>query len=98
MALSAQERRRNIALRRTLGSGEASCVAIAEARKGYVATADRQARTVGADLHLPVTGTIGILKAFCMDESMTPAEADQALREMIDNGFFPPVQRINDLL
>jgi predicted nucleic acid-binding protein len=85
-------------LLRTLGSGEASCIALARHRSGVVATDDRAARSCCADYDVPVTGTIGILIALCADRTVTPHEADAILARMVDTGFFSPVRRISDTI
>lgn len=85
-------------LLRTLGPGEASCVALARHRGGIVATDDRAARSSCAERGVAVTGTIGILKALCIDESITSEEADTVLSRMVEAGFYSPVRRISDLL
>lgn len=82
----------------TLGSGEASCVALAFHRGGIVATDDRAARGRCTERGVPVTGTIGILKALCIDRSSTSEEADAILARMVDAGFYSPVRRVSDLL
>ena len=85
-------------LLRVLGSGEASCVALACHRGGIVVTDDRAARSCCAEREIPVTGSIGILKALCIDRTITQEEADATLARMVDAGFFSPVRRISDLL
>ncbi len=85
-------------LLRTLGSGEASCVALARHRAGIVATDDRAARSSCAERGIPVTGTVGILKALCIDRTITSEEADAVLNRMVGAGFYSPVRRISDLL
>ncbi|MFW5842521.1 MAG: hypothetical protein ACOCW6_01215 [Spirochaetota bacterium] len=85
-------------LLRTLGSGEASCVALARHRGGIVATDDRTARSCCAERGVPVTGSIGILKALCIDRTIASEEADAVLNRMVSVGFYSPVRRISDLL
>jgi predicted nucleic acid-binding protein len=81
-----------------LGRGEASCIAMAFSRGWKVVTDDRAARVHGVEIGIKVTGTIGILKAACLDKQLQASEADRILREMIDQGFYSPVSRITDLL
>ncbi len=45
------------------GRGEASCIAAAKIRSLIVVTDDRAARNVCVQKNIPLTGTIGILKA-----------------------------------
>jgi predicted nucleic acid-binding protein len=64
-------------LLQSLGSGEASCIAFARHRSGIVATDDRAARLCCSQYDVRVTGTIGILKAMCLDRTFSPDAADQ---------------------
>ena len=81
----------------SLAPGEASCIAHACSCGGTVVTDDRTARQYCGERNIPVTGTIGILKACCNDGTLSPDEADDVLRTMIDAGYYAPVQRISDL-
>lgn len=85
-------------LLRNLGDGEASCIAAASERKGIVVTDDRMARNFCKERNVPVTGTIGILKAAYLDGILRIENADQMLKEMIASGFYSPVQKISDTL
>lgn len=96
--LTAEERRIYRELLRSLGPGEASCVACAKVRGGTVATDDRAARAACGERDVPTTGTIGILKACVQDRTLEAEEADATLELMIDAGYFSPVRRISDLL
>lgn len=98
VALDWQERQVYGELLRHLGSGEASCLAAAYRRGGVVVTGDRAARVSCAERRVPFTGTIGILKASCLDGQITVAAADEALSEMVRRGFYAPVSRIRDIL
>lgn len=44
-----------------LGRGEASCIACAALRKLRIFTDDRDARRIALGLHVPVSGTLGVL-------------------------------------
>lgn len=81
-----------------LSSGEASCVVCAQARFGVVATDDRAARSCCTEHEIPFTGTIGILKACCRDNTLSPTEADEILATMVKNGFYAPIRRVTDIL
>ncbi|MDA0990584.1 MAG: hypothetical protein O3A51_07520 [Verrucomicrobia bacterium] len=85
-------------LLRTLSPGEASSIAAAVTHGGIVVTDDRTARLCCSERDIPVTGTIGILKACCLDGTLTNAAADAILETMIAHGFYAPVQRISDLM
>jgi predicted nucleic acid-binding protein len=97
-AMTTPESELFVDLLRNLGSGEASCVALARHRTGVVATDDRAARSSCAGRGIPVTGTIGILKALCTDKNITSEEADAILARMVAAGFYSPVRRVSDLL
>ena len=81
----------------TLAPGEASCITQAVSRGGTVVTDDRTARQHCSERDIPVTGTIGILKACCNDDTLSTEEADQILDAMIDAGYYAPIRRISDL-
>lgn len=97
VSLSSAEFRRYQGLLATLGAGEASLIALAAGRKGTVVTDDRHARSVCRELHLSVTGTLGILKAACAEGMLTEEGADKVLADMIRKGFYSPVQTLADL-
>jgi len=95
--LTSDERSKYIGLLRNLGSGEASCIAVATTRKGsVVATDDLVARNICRELRCPVTGTIGILQSMLQNTVLTAEDANRLLDEMILNGFYSPVQRLRD--
>lgn len=85
-------------LLRFLSSGEASCIACAMTRKGVVATDGRAARDCFSERDVPFTGTIGILKACCVEGVLSAEEADSVLHTMIEKGYLSPVRRISDVL
>ena len=58
-----------------LGKGEASCIAYACERKATVVTDDRTARKQCSQMNIPVTGTIGILKASVLDQHLNMEQA-----------------------
>lgn len=96
--LEKTERLQYTALLKTLGSGEASCIACASTRGGVVVTDDKAARQCAAENGVPVTGTLGILRRLALDDVITVQEADDILSEMIRQGFYSPLQRISDLV
>lgn len=81
-----------------LGKGEASCIALAKARKAIVVTDDRTARKQCTNIKIPLTGTIGILKASVLDHLITLEQANGTLTKMITAGFYSPVNSIADIL
>jgi hypothetical protein len=67
-------------LRGRLGDGEASCLAIAAHRGWKVATDDKDARKWALRLHIPHTGTLGILGILVTQHTMSLAEGNAWLR------------------
>jgi predicted nucleic acid-binding protein len=49
-------------------------------------------------MKIPVTGTIGILKASVQDSMFTLEQANDVLDRMIASGFYSPVSSITDIL
>lgn len=87
-----------LTLLRNLGAGEASCLAAAMHRDGIVVTDDRMARNSCRENHVPVTGTIGILKAAHQEGSLDMETANRMLQQMIKKGFYSPVNKISDIM
>lgn len=85
-------------LLRQMDSGEASCIAGAKSRNGIVVTDDRLARSACDEREIAYTGTIGILKASCNNNLISPEEADHLVKRMEENGFYSPVKRISGIL
>ncbi len=81
-----------------LAPGEASCIASAKLRGGIVVTDDRAARDCCSEQGVRFTGTIGILKACCVDKTLSLPDADAILDAMIAAGYHAPVRRISDLV
>ena len=81
-----------------LGKGEASCIAYAKERKAIVVTDDRTARKQCSLMKIPVTGTIGILKASVLDGQIPLGRADGILQKMIAAGFYSPIRNIADIV
>lgn len=82
-----------------LGKGEASCIAYAKDKQHtIIATDDRTARKQCVQMNIPVTGTIGILKASVQDGWLDLKQADDILARMIASGFYSPVNSIAEIL
>jgi hypothetical protein len=81
-----------------LGKGEASCIAYAKKRDVIVVTNDRSARRQCSQMKVPVTGTIGILKASLLDGHLELDQADKILIKMTDAGFYSPLSSIADIV
>jgi predicted nucleic acid-binding protein len=96
--LTEEEQLLYLALLKNLGAGEASCIASAFHRKGVVVTDDRVARNFCKERSVAVSGTVGILKAACLDNVLGLDHADQMLSQMISHGFYSPIRKIIDIL
>ena len=98
VSLSRQEHKHFLVLIGHLGKGEASCIAYAKARKAIVVTDDRTARKQCSLIKIPVTGTVGILKASVLDGQIPLDRADDILQKMIAAGFYSPIRNIADIV
>ena len=98
VSLTAPERIRYRELRKSLGSGEAACIAWSQARGATVVTDDRRARVACRAAGLPFIGTVGILAASVRDGALTIARGEELLRQMRTGGFYSPVARLADLM
>ena len=81
-----------------LGKGEASCIAYAKERNVIVVTDDRSARKHCSQMKIPVTGTIGILKASVLDGHLKLDQADKVLSKMTDAGYYSPLRSLADII
>jgi len=81
-----------------LGKGEASCIALAKKKNVVVMTDDRAARMQCAQMNIPFSGTLGILKASYLDQQIDLEEADSILHRMTSHGFYSPVRNISDIV
>jgi len=97
VSLSRKEYQHFLQLIGHLGKGEASCIAFAKEQTATVVTDDRSARKQCSLMKIPVTGTVGILKASVLDGYISLAQADESLRKMIEAGFYSPVRSIVDI-
>lgn len=97
VSLTENERKHLTELLGSLGKGEASCIAAANSQKAIMATDDRLARKYCSAMEIPVTGTIGILKASLNDGIISLSDADIILRKMIEKGYYSPVRSMKDI-
>lgn len=77
--------------------GEASCLAVASNRNGRFLTDDRDARKLAAQLQIPISGTLGILKLLIQNNMLRLDDANQILSNMIGKGYRAPIQNLADL-
>jgi predicted nucleic acid-binding protein len=82
----------------SLGSGEASSIAVAKTRGFVFACDDNAARKEAVSLGVKLTGTIGILVKSVRKKVIERKEADVILRKMIKYGFYSPTTSIKKLL
>jgi predicted nucleic acid-binding protein len=85
-------------LRRQLDEGEASCLAVAAHRKWKIATDDKDARKWAIRLHIPHTGTLGILGLLITQKQMTLRDGNEWLNLMIDAGYHSPMTALDHLV
>ena len=94
VALDRSERKTYRQLIVHLGEGEAGTIAAARSRHGVVGSDDHAARRTCAELGIPLTGTIGILRAAVQASALSVVDANGLLTRMIAAGFYSPVDRI----
>lgn len=85
-------------LGKTLGAGEAACLAVAAARGAVVLTDDRDARTVARSLGVRVSGTLGVLSRLVAMRALSVTGADELLAGMIRAGYRCPVASLTEIL
>ena len=78
-----------------LDPGEASCLSLAISRGLVFATDDLAARQLAQERDVPLTGTVGILLALVRDGSLSLAQANAILAEMIERRYRSPVDRLD---
>ncbi len=81
----------------SLGSGEASCIAIAHSRGYLFASDDRAAREEASVLTVKITGTIGILLRGIKKKVIDLNEGERLLKLMIKAGFFSPIRSLREI-
>jgi predicted nucleic acid-binding protein len=81
-----------------LDPGEASCLALAMSRGVVLVTDDLAARQLAQERDMLLTGTVGILLALVRDGSLSLAEANALLAEMMERRYRSPVDRLDELI
>ena len=97
-SLNASEHKLFLELAGHLGRGEASSIAAAKIKSAVVVTDDRAARKQCLKMKIPVTGTIGILKASFESGQISLSESDTVLEQIIASGFYSPVNSISSIV
>ncbi|NOZ59402.1 MAG: DUF3368 domain-containing protein [Euryarchaeota archaeon] len=87
-----------IKLREKFGKGEASCLAIALNRGLKLLTDDIDARRFAQRHGIPVSGTVGVLAAAVEEGIITLEEGNKLLSEMIEKGYYSPVESLDEVL
>jgi len=85
-------------LGRSLGPGEASCLALAISRGLIFATDDLAARRLATRRGVLLTGTLGILIRLVREQHISLETANGLLAKMIDKRYRSPVRRLDDLI
>jgi predicted nucleic acid-binding protein len=81
-----------------LGLGEAESIAVAHERGWWLATDDRDARRVAAQLRVTITGTVGVL-VYCVNSRLVSLEhANELLTRMVSMGYYAPVSRLDEFV
>jgi predicted nucleic acid-binding protein len=94
--LSPIERARSEVLAQKFGLGESACIAVAEARGGFLLTDDLGARRRATASGLTVTGTLGVLDRLIKMGALSLDEADGLLTEMIHQGYRSPTSSLRN--
>jgi predicted nucleic acid-binding protein len=97
LSLTTDERQVRDELMPPLDKGEAACLTLARSRGYAFLSNDRMARREARRLGVPLSGTIGVLKALVDEEKVSREEADEALRQMVALGYRSPVRSLSEL-
>lgn len=81
-----------------LGAGERSCLAVAQARQGLLASDDADTRHAAQRLGIPVSGTLGILALAVRRQLLSLDQANALLADMIAAGFRSPLEKLDVLI
>jgi predicted nucleic acid-binding protein len=82
----------------SLHRGEAASLAIAVQRGWAFFSDDARARQIGRNLHVPVSGTLGVLLRAVKAQLLSLAEANALLDQMIRAGYRSPYTNLAELL
>lgn len=81
-----------------LGEGERTCLAVAIARRGILASDDLHARRVAVSRNARIAGTIGLLVMATEARLVTLDGANALLSAMIAAGYRSPIESLDVLL
>ena len=97
LPLTEEERKARDELVPPLDEGEAACLILARSRGYALLTDDWVARREARHLGVPLSGTVGALKSLVDEGHVSLEEADQALQQMIAQGYHSPVRSLSEL-
>lgn len=97
VTLTPEEEARRKDIRRVLGDGEASCIAVALERRGLLFTDDLDARRYAARCGISVSGTLGVLALLVRKGHISVAEAERYLEQMMQTGYRSPVKSVTEI-
>jgi predicted nucleic acid-binding protein len=80
-----------------MGSGEGSYPAVAYHRQAILATDDHQARRMGVQLGLEISGTVGFLLYAMHFQRIDRPNANALLQRMIAAGYRSPVNDVGEI-
>lgn len=84
-------------LPRNLGSGEASCLAVAAARHWQFFSDDLAARVAATQKGIRISGSVGVLIALVKRSMLTLQAGDDLLQDMRAQGYRSPVDSLLDV-
>jgi predicted nucleic acid-binding protein len=98
LEMDKDERDTFIRLNSKFGRGEASCLTIALHRSAGILTDDLDARRFAQRGGISVSGSIGILVKAIESGKISREQGNDLLRIMIVNGFYSPVETLDQFL
>jgi predicted nucleic acid-binding protein len=84
-------------IERSLGPGEAACIAAASSRGLLMLSDDWEARALGRSIGLEVSGSLGVLDRLVLKQVLSLDEADAFLAEMVRRGFRSPYRSLREI-
>lgn len=88
----------HVFLVKRLGTGEASCLAIAMRRKYDLLSDDMAVRKIALREGIRLSGSIGVLIDLIRKDRIRLETGNKILRDFIVCGYFSPVDRLNEFL
>jgi hypothetical protein len=85
-------------LRKRLGTGEASCLAVTMYRRYDLLSDDMAVRKIALKEGIRLSGSIGVLLELIRLKEVSLEMGNKILKGFIKYGYFSPVDRLDDLL